>query len=250
MTERYFPGFAFTPYQPTEITTIPLEEKTQNTLPSIGKVYVGDAFDGLSIRELKLSTYEWNPTQIQKEFEEQLQSISVQIGGPPLTISNIDIQFVTKEEMLHKTDAERQSLIDWYGGDYIADGVTSDCQRNNDGTFTLRIVDTSKEKSMAKDDVLQSMAHEYGHTLGPEFLESPVFEELKAYTFARLFMRHSYDDGLDTLQIVHKTASLKLGQLLDSGLKEEAIIAHLIGQPFGGFQPDDYIKVLDANKYS
>jgi hypothetical protein len=65
-------------------------------------------------------------------------------------------------------------------------------------------------------------------------------------------MRHYYnvtDFRSYTLDVsdIHENAIYRLSQLLDAGIKEEAILSHLINKPFGQFNPDSYLNALPTH---
>lgn len=247
MAERYFAGFEFKKFEPVKpfIITVPSERTETPSIP-IRVVHVIDLVGSLNGPTVEPEPDLWASNQLQREFVTQLDQIDRQIRYPRLTMHRRTMTFVTTDEMLPQTDEERQQLIQKYGGDYIADGGAGDCRRNPDGTFTMRIGFAGQEDTASKDEIFEVMGHEYGHTLGVT-LEDPIFEELKAYTFANLLMKHYYDvDEYCVTQMdvstVHDTAQFWLEQLLEKGISEEAILAHLTGRKFGKSYPKDYLK--------
>lgn len=254
MSEKYFPGFEFRKFeQPKtfEIISIPYERKDEPLNPAetvrlpAKTIRLDDLEnDWGDITEPSLEV--WNPNQVMQEFTRQLSFLDAQVVYPRLTMRRRTMKFVTSDEMLPQTDEDRQRLIQRYG-DYGADGGAGDCKRFPNGTFTMRIGFAGQENSASKVDVLEVMSHEYGHTLG-EYLDDPVLEELKAYTFANLLMRYFYNaKEIHRLYImdessVHDTATFWLEQLLDKGVSEEAVLAHLTGKRFGNSYANDYLK--------
>lgn len=246
MAERYFPGFAFKKSEPVKeakIITIPYNG-TANFSRPMEVIRLEDLFgDSESVVD-EPEPQLWTPSQLQKEFVAQLGKMDRQIRSPRLTMSRRTLTFVTPDEMIPKTDKEKQSLIQRYGN-YVADGGIGDCMRNPDGTFTIRIGFAGQEDTVSKEDVLELMGHEYGHTLG-EHLEDPIFEELKANAFANLFMRSYFNVSRYRIyqidvSTIHDTAQFWLEQLLDKGINEEAILAHLTGNRFRKSYPNDYL---------
>lgn len=239
MAEIYFPGFEFRRIErvnPIEIVTFVAESGARET------IRLSDLCDLEDIAE-ESTPKVWNQNKLYQEFTSQLNSVGRQIKHPGLTMRQRTMQFVTREAMRPKNDIERQLLVERYG-DYVADGA-GDCTRNPNGTFTLRIGFLGQEDTASKEEVLDVMAHEYGHTLGSD-ISDPTFEELKAYTFARLLMRQTqdveYGGTLLDNSTVHNTAQLWLEQLVANGISEEKVLAHLTGNKFGTSYPDDYRK--------
>lgn len=258
MAERFFSGFEFRKfeppkppeayiyrYKPTDALSTPVEKEI---------VRLNDLIRGSpDIIDIVESEPEvWTFNQLQQDFARQLSEIDRQTITPRLTMHNRTFKFVTRDEMRPKSDAERKRLVERYG-DYIVDGRIGDCKRNADGTFELRIGFAGQENSASKESVLEMKAHEYGHSLG-QHLEDTTLEELKAYTFENLFMRYYCNANeyrvsrMDALTI-HDTASFWLEQLLDAGIKEEAILAHLTGERFGKYYPDGSMFTSDVISY-
>lgn len=244
MAERFFPGFKFRRKPIDFIYFQPCKEKLD--LSSVGILNINSLIEDevVEIELVEGIPTSWNPRDLLHEFSEQLEIIGKQIGYQ-LTLDGRNMCFVTPEEMRPQTEKERRRLLRRYG-EYARDGGIADCNRKRNGTFSIRLGFLGKTDDKSKDDVLNTMAHEYGHTLGSRFI-SPIFEEVKAYTFAALFMKHYGVVEIDlSLEInnKHKTALFRLEQLVGRGICEEAVIAHLISAPFGQFQPDDYFKLL------
>ncbi len=182
----------------------------------------------------------WSEQDIQLRFAVILGKIAENVSHPSLTMHGRTFSFVDREKLRPQTEEERQQIIDTYG-EYAIDG-SGDCRQNPDGTYLMRIGYHGLEDSSSEGEVLEVMAHEYGHTLGG-FLKSPVLEELKAYAFDNLFMRIYYDnDQYLQPQIytstVHDDALLILGKFLNAGVSEELLIANLTQSPFGIYQPE------------
>ena len=242
MPEQYFNGFSFQPFNEKPFTFKVSERVAETPLPDRIKpenIKLDDLLEIWVTEELPTS---WNPRRVRTEFKKQLAILSKQIDHP-LTLDGRRIRFVTPEQMRPKTEEQRQLLIDRYG-EYIRDGGVGSCTRYIDGTFRLRI-GYLREESISQDEVLETMAHEYGHSLGP-FLDSAIFEELKAYAFSDLVMRQFY--GVSellyiqmTVSNVHETARFYLEQLIEHDIPPEAILAHLIGSVFGRYKPNDYL---------
>lgn len=247
MAERYFPGFEFKKFEPPKPITFELVPVERTEIPNgpIETVTLGELTGFENDIVVEPESQVWTPRELQREFITQLGQIDRQIGYPRLTMRKRTMKFATRDEMRPKTDEERQWLVQRYG-DYITDGGAGDCARNPNGTFTLRIGYAGQEDTASKDNVISVMAHEYGHTIG-RHIDDAVLEELKAYTFTNLFMRHYYNvSEYCVYQVdvssVHDTALFWLEQLLDNGISEEAILAHLTGKRFRQFYPNDYLK--------
>lgn len=232
MAEVYFAGFKFQEYPYFDFPIISREPVSQITIEPADTIY----FNPPSI---------FRGALVERVFVEKLASLSKQINQP-LTMQGRTFLFVPDEELLPKTKENKQDLIKKYG-ETIIENAAGDCTRHDDGTYTLRIgLDVA---GMEEDDVLNTMAHEYGHTLGKS-IDVPIFEELKAYAFAHLFMRHHWEvDILHIIAIgrsVHFKALDRVEQLQETGISIEAILAHLTGEVFAGYKPDDYRASLAA----
>lgn len=251
MAEKFFSGFTFQEFkarEPEEITTVPY---TGTVFPVSSESitladFVSDVGD-LEELTIEETSAEWNPGQIRQEFLKVLRDLDAKLGYPRLTMRRRSVQFVTKDEIRPQTEEEKQQLIEKYGGDYILDGITGDCTRNTDGSFTLRVGFKGEEEAVHHDDVLQTVAHEYGHTVG-ERLEDATLEELKAYTFENLVMREFYKASqyypyVMDASTTHSIALFRLEQLLTRGIPEEAILAHVTGRRFGKCYPNDYLSL-------
>lgn len=243
MQEQYFPDFTFRPVQNWSIPPIILVPYDPPHKKPIRDIEVIDLRDDIGIKLIE-DTESWTIPQIKREFKTLLGNIRADIKHPHLTMRGRSFTFVPREAMRPQTEEERQWLITTYG-EYVKDGGAGSCEWNADGTFTLKVAYT--DTSSGKDDKIAIMGHEYGHTLGKR-LEPVVFEELKAYTFSNLIMKYYHNTEYRVFPIddtnIHNAAQAKLLQLLEAGIPEEAILAHLTGEQFGEFQPDDYKKFL------
>lgn len=249
MSERYFAGLDFKEKEPSrsfEIITLPYElvdiPATSIETSNLDKITL-DLGELIIDDKIKI----WTPDQIIEEFSRQLAVIEREVNRPRLTMRGITIKFVTPLEMKPQNARRKLWLVQNYGT-YIADGGDGDCSRNNDGSFFLRIGVAGQEHTRSKDDVLELMAHEFGHTLG-KVLKPVTFEELKAYAFANLFMRyyynvHEYRVYPMDVSNPHDTALYWLEQLLEQGISEEAILSHLIGKKFAMCSPYDYLNMI------
>lgn len=255
MAERYFPGFDFIRFEPSklkEITEV-LHDGDDLSDYSVESFTLEESGDFPPIHEVEPELSVWKVDDLQVRFVSLLRSIDKQINHPRLTMSRMTMRFVSRDEMRPKTEEEKQMLIQRYG-DYIVDGGVGDCTRNPNGTYSLRIGYAGCENSASLDEVLSVMGHEYGHTVG-EQIEDPVLEELKAYAFANLVMRVFYgvrDYRVYQMDVsnVHETALFWLEQLLDRGVSEEEILAHLTMRRFGKSYPYDYLYSLNPKAQS
>lgn len=202
------------------------------------------------IAEVEEELQPWKVDQVMITFLTQLKELDGQIRYPRLTMRKKTIIFVNFDDIQAKTDEERYRLANVYG-DYIVDNVAGNHIRNPDGSHTIRIGFAGQENIKSKNDVLAVMSHEFGHGVGRK-LEDPILEELKAETFANLFMKKIH--GVKELKNcfigkasnVHETALTWLSDLLDNGFSEEDILAHLTGKRFGSSYPKNYIKFLNV----
>ena len=189
--------------------------------------------------------------QILPEFEGTLDKIS-QETGEELDMEKRELFLVASDELKPKTKEEAKKLINKYGR-YILKRSGGDCKKLEDGNYILRV---SISEHVQKASVLENAAHEYGHTLG-KTLDSTIFEELKAFAFASLFQRFYEDTNESKYKSAelfdvhrkdpHEIAKHRLGQLLKTGIPEEAVLSHLTGKKFGRFSPEDYLKFISNN---
>lgn len=127
-------------------------------------------------------------------------------------------------------------------GDYIKKDIVGYTLRFPDNTFDIYILGLSGGRVASVDDAVVTLGHEYGHTIGP-FL-GPVEEELKAYAFQSMFLKHALGDKPNKIDSglyptrVHDVAKNRLAQLRSRGFPEGSVVAHLTGENFGEFKPD------------
>lgn len=244
-TGGLFEGFDFQPFvkkSDVSFSLSPIEHtkptKREDTLIDFRDLFL----DQPSIPDIVPN---WNPEQLHQQFLQNLQMLSEKIGQG-LPIEDRYISFVPREEMRPETKEEQLALINTYG-EYIKDGGVGDCARNDDGTFTIRIGYLGEETTTVEDAVIDTLAHEYGHTLG-ERLPSSIDEELKAYAFTNLFMRHFFEGIylMEPVEVsgVHEESLHRLNQLTNAGIPSEAILAQLIGESFGKYNPEAYRKYV------
>jgi hypothetical protein len=238
MTERgerpapkvFFEGFTFRPYKPTNSIVV---------FKFDGKII--DPFANLPVPEIRVRQRKepWTTDGVMQSFARTLRTISKRTGEP-LSMDGVEVHFVTPDDIRPKTDAEREYLRNKYG-EYILDGVAGDCTTNEDGTFTIRLGVQGTSKT--KREVMELFAHEYGHTRG-DHIDSAVYEELKAYTFANLFMKtysrlDFYSNFRFSADTVHEDALYRLEELMIY-MEPEVVFAHLIDRPFAGYNPSAY----------
>jgi len=147
---------------------------------------------------------------------------------------------------------EENRLVDQYG-EYMSKGGGGDCTRRDDGTFLLRVGLLGNKEVSNRATVIDTAAHEYGHTLGKSSIPDQIFEELKAYAFASLCERIdteadncTYEDVRSDLHPdrTHHIAIHRLGELLRAGIPEIAILSHLIGDKISQVYPSSYLKYI------
>lgn len=191
------------------------------------------------------------------KFDKVLREFSVITGlmeqelEISLPMNNRSVSFVERMKLIPEDPDDIMALVDKYGK-YIIDGIAGDCTRFQDGSFAIRVGYKGQEDRIPKSEAMYVLAHEYGHSLG-EHIEDPVFEEVKAYAFARLVMQYYFQSdyvGMEsrTLQPdrVHDIAIHRIEQLNARRIGEAEIIAHLTARPFGRHQPSDYQNRLAA----
>jgi hypothetical protein len=192
----------------------------------------------------------WTFDQVLGDFYRVLGEMQSRLGVS-LPTRNRHFMLIEPDELIPKDEAEKAKLVARYGS-YILDGMAGDCDNSDGSNFLLRIGYKGREHRVTDQKVLDVVSHEYGHTLG-EDLETADLEELKAYAFRSLFVR--FYNGVDVFcdnigflspEKTHDIALHKLEQLTMQGICEEEILAHLTGQPFGGFTPDSYLVHLSV----
>lgn len=252
MSEKYFPGFTFSLPRQEEILFIQSETKQSSFLtPHFVELIDFSKYDeeNLEFDEVVESEVGWEFSSVISDFNSVLSFINTS-SNYHLTMENKSAQLVRPEDMLPKTEKERSQIIQLYGT-YILDGIAGSCHRNPDGSFDLKLGYAGLEETSTKEDVLEVLAHEFGHTLG-ERLPDAIFEELKAYAFSMFFMRHYLQvDGIFDLctlspEKTHDIARHYLDVLLTRNISEEAILAHLIDKSFGIYTPDTW-SVLNSS---
>lgn len=254
LEQQYFSGFTFEEYKKPIFRWVECaSQDSPQSEPVVESAITVDqpVWKVKKPEKIDVSAPKWNSKQVRQLFRRNLTKLG-RAFDQPLPIENRRILFVTREDMSPETDTVKQSLVRRYG-EYMVDGGAGDCQRNQDGSFELRIGFEGGERYYDKYSVLKTLAHEYGHTLG-ERISDPLFEEMKAYAFTELFMkclRPSVIDGgtvytQKTLNL-HQTAVYRMEQLIKRGISHQQILAHLTGENFGYTQSDDYRKALASH---
>jgi len=249
MIERYLEGIDL-PLLRTDVS--PELTAVANRLPTVTgtiRVPVIGSVEDVTIIE---SPSGWDLEDVLVNYRTVLKSIETSLKIT-LPTDNRFILLVTPKELIPTNQEEKRKLVEKYGS-HILDGIDGDCTRQGEG-FRIRLGYKGLEKSTPLNKVLEVLAHEYGHTLG-ERIDSPVWEELKAYAFQALFMRHYsnvryFIHGYFTHEVsseeVHEIAEAMWALLITRGIKEEEILSHLIGGSFGPFQPKDYLMRTEAS---
>lgn len=184
----------------------------------------------------------WSRRRVISEFRDTMGTISGLLKEP-LPLEDRAIFFVPKSTLIPKDPSARADLVSRYGSkildDKIGDCTVIDPQENSAYRFMIRVGVAKTDYS--HEGTLEVLAHEFGHTIG-EFNKSTLLEEMKAFAFMALFMRiytdtdHYLIDGLFPGR-VHELAKHNIGIWQAQDIPEELMIARIIGQPFGRFNP-------------
>lgn len=176
----------------------------------------------------------WNFSYIIRDF----RGILEYLGGlydRQFSWYNMDFRLVDREILQPKTQ-EKETAVRQYGQGALEKETMGDCERMGNRNL-LRIGFAGLENDSTSDEVLETSAHEYGHTLGLQ-IDQSVIEELKAYSFEALVMRihnketvHLIDS--DHTGDVHDSAIEALSNLQARHVTEEEILWHLTGERFG-----------------
>ncbi|HVA97079.1 MAG TPA: hypothetical protein VND99_05485 [Candidatus Acidoferrales bacterium] len=243
-SERTFPGFTFKDLKPAgssgelQIVLAPIRNTDAGT--TNGKQIVVNLTQNLQEQE------QWDVRSVQEAFFTLLLTMGNAIQSPPLTMNKRTLTYESDEEVNTLTDEQREGIALRYGNEHAYDGAGGLCTRYSDGSITMQVVVPENTKIISLKDMIKKTLHEYGHSLG-EFLEHAVLEELKAMAFISLGMRYYLNTDQPDRNVepgvsrVHENAVYWFGQLLDQGITEEEILAHLTGRPFGSAMPDDYL---------
>lgn len=192
----------------------------------------------------------WSRRKVIAEYRDTIGYISGMVGVE-LPIDDRALFFVTRRSLVPRSKKDQEALVKRYGP-FILDSIAGytqrlDEDRNSRYGFAMRI--GIVREGATKTTALELIAHEYGHTIG-EHIRETIYEEMKAFAFESLFMRVYRDvdyylmDGVDP-ESKHDVARHNIGLLQAKGIKEEEILAHLTGKPFGKFMPDDYLNHLN-----
>ena len=244
MREKFFPGFTFTKAEKRDMTfeRIPVPPGEASQMHIARERIVVDLTQSVE----EPVPLPWTEQWVMAKFESILGDISRDTKQTPLSLKGRSVRFVPRGKLRPQSETERRYLIERYG-DYIVDGGAGDCVKLGDGSYAIRIGYAGEEETIPEHTVVELVGHEYGHTLG-DTLAIAVLEELKAYAFANLAMRKYYNVFVCQwdASTVHEEALSTLGQLIDRGIKEEMVIAHLTGEPFGIYQANDVLKYCNA----
>ncbi len=243
MKERYFEGVKFTaPRAPRSPRTFSLFRKR-------GMDVINDSNDEVlnnnqttdSQEEIVEGIRPWSRRNVIAEYRDTIGQISG-LTGVELPLDDREIYFIPASKMIPKLPEDQLALVRKYGP-YILNGIAGDLTRLPVG-FRIRLGFGKDTTQVEHEDVMEILAHEYGHSLG-EHIEETIFEEMKADAFAALFMKYYLDvddywmEGEDPGKL-HHLAKHRVGQLQAMGVSEEEMLAHLTGRPFGQFGPKDW----------
>lgn len=199
----------------------------------------------------------WDEASILLEFDAVIARISQQTGEEFIT-NGVNFHFVIPEEMLPQTEEEWQETLDSYG-ENAEKSATGDCEQNKGGVYTLRIGYRGLEYQVGKAEVLETMGHEFGHTLNDrEIIEDTSVEsELLAYAFEKYFLEFcdlTHQDKERLKEVgeeevnapfnVHDKALTTLKKLEKRGMNKEEIIAQLLQRNFCGAPYDPNHKTM------
>lgn len=183
------------------------------------------------------------------QFKDELSVVSDLIGAN-LTLDGINVRILKRKQLIKALKNPKR--LEGVHGEGILDAIVGNCVENPEGGFTLNIVQGRTDHIVDEGMFREIVAHEYGHTLEGELHPSPMLEELKAYSFESLFFSTRWRDYsfvsyyvLDGKykNLTHDVARNRLNQLRDRGFPYGAIIAHLIGVPFGHYRPDSNMQI-------
>ena len=186
---------------------------------------------------------------VNSDFSRLLAKVS-KSAGHRFCMRKRKLVLVLQDHIKPQTLEEENRLVDQYG-EYMRKGGGGDCTRRDDGTFLLRVA-LRNGNVLNRASIIDTAAHEYGHTLGKK-LTDQTFEELKAYAFASLCERAdtgadncTYEDTQSNLHAdrIHHLAIHCLGELLRAGVPEIAILSHLVGENIGDSNPNSYLSYL------
>lgn len=257
METPYFNGFNFTEMKYREDNIPPGMITFQIESFQIGREIFSKLLKSSGIEELNVTfdIEEVTPPLISSldEFMPDFKRIISEIEEDlecELPLYDRDFSFVSRDELKPKTKEEADRLVERYG-EYMRGGGGGDCTRMDDGTYKLRIGGKDEENT-GLFEVIETAGHEYGHTLG-QILDEVAEEELKASAFESMVQRHYDGDTRYAKQNPflnpdkpHDVAKHMLGELLRARIPEGAIISHLMGEPLGKFNPNDYLNFING----
>nr|MBI5455797.1 hypothetical protein [Candidatus Levybacteria bacterium] len=244
MSEWFFPEVKFHPPKPPEASHVPASVKPVVQMEQ-GEEYVVRDQPGSAKLDVVNSAEAWTEGDILLDHRNVLKIVSDETSAP-LTLKRRWISFVPRQELI-TSPVDRHILASIYGEDALMNFIAY-CRRLPDNKFNIRLGYKGVESRVKKKEVAAVNAHEHGHTIGPH-LTDPVAEEMKADAFESLYMGYYlgtvryFMDGTNPRSVHHISRS-RIRQLQEIGIREEEIIAHLIGGNFGDFNQDSYKRHL------
>lgn len=241
--EQFFPDVTL--YLPEGPYSLREDGNGKHELPGVVKVGALRSKLGGVVKDVKKAIRTpWNQDGVLRLFEEVLYYVGSD-SKASLSLDKREVTFVPQSDLAPEDSSEKERLATRYGGEgYVLTNIIGGCLRLPDGRFRIRLGYLGQEREVTQNQVVGTLAHEYGHTLGGQITD-PTFEEVKAYAFQGLFMRYLL--GPDKYHIdgyyrdrVHDIARSALNQLVAAGIVEEAVVAHVTGLPFGLVHPNSY----------
>lgn len=248
--QRFFPEIQFSPPAPVRSPQlIPVEKSFSFDLDSTQTIVLErevGSLEPVPEPDQKIPELGWTRRRLMTDYQDILGVISSRIGST-LPTANRYVDIVSQDKLIPQNSAEEKFLIARYGP-YILRTIIGRCVRLPEGRFKLKLGFKGQEENTTEDEAIAVLGHEYGHSLGDHTVQT-VFEEMKADAFEALFMSIYLDTDIycldgDSPDNLHDVARHRVGLLQAKGIREEEMIAHIIGANFGEFKPDDYLKRL------